>query len=99
MQTYVDYALISLKSEHISLTNFMGGRHRQKYRHNKWFVINRNSLIVFGRTAYLISKDLSKIQMDKSSLVKWNIQTKNGLYNSETGCFWIDSIKTRLAKC
>ena len=28
---------------------FMGSRHRQKYRHNKCFVINRNGLIVFWR--------------------------------------------------
>ena len=35
---------------------------------------------------YLISRDLFKIQMDKSPLVKVIIQTKNGLYNSETAC-------------
>ena len=63
---------------------YMGDRHRQKYRYNKWFVINRNGLIVFWRTIYLISRDLFKIKMDKSPLVKWNIQTRNGLYNSET---------------
>ena len=62
----------------------MGGRYRQKYRHIKWFVINRNGLIVFWGTVYLISRDLFKIHMAKSPLVKWNIQTKDGLYNSET---------------
>ena len=64
----------------------MGGRHRQKHMHNKWFVINRNGLIIFWRTVYLISRDLFKIQMDKSPLVKLIIQTKNDLYNSETAC-------------
>ena len=57
-----------------------------KNMHNKWFVINRNGLIIFWRTVYLISRDLFKIQMDKSPLVKVIIQTKNGLYNSETAC-------------
>ena len=33
---------------------------------------------------YLILRDLFKIQMEKSPLVKWNIETKNGLYYSET---------------
>ena len=33
---------------------------------------------------YLILSDLFKIQMEKSPLVKWNIETKNGLYYSET---------------
>ena len=56
----------------------------RKYRHSKWFVIKRNGLIVFWRTVYLISRDLFKVQMDKSPLVKWNIQTKNVFYNSET---------------
>ena len=54
------------------------------YRQSKWFVIKRNGLIVFWRTVYLISRDLFKVQMDKSPLVKWNIQTKNVFYNSET---------------
>ena len=62
---------------------FMGGRYRQKYRHIKWFVINRNGLIVFWGTVYLISRDLFKIHMAKSPLVKRNFQTKDGLYNSE----------------
>ena len=48
----------------------MGGCHRQQYRHNKPFVINRNGLLVFWRTVYLISRDLFKIQMDKSPMVK-----------------------------
>ena len=65
------------------LTSSRGGRHRQKYRYNKWSVINRNVLIVCWRTVYLTSRDLFKIQMDKSPLVKSNMQTKNGLYNSE----------------
>ena len=56
----------------------MGGCHRQQYRHNKSFVMNRNGLLVFWRTVYLISRDLFKIQMDKSPMVKWNIQAKNG---------------------
>ena len=56
----------------------------RKYRHSKWFVIKRNGLIVFWRTVYLISRYLFKVQMDKSPLVKWNIQTKNVFYNSET---------------
>ena len=47
-----------------------GGRNRQNYRHNKWSVINGNGLIVFWRTVYLTSRDLFKIQMDKSPLVK-----------------------------
>ena len=57
-----------------------------KYRHSKWFVINRNGLIVFWRTVFL-SREITKskkVQMDKSPLVKWNIQTKNAFYNSET---------------
>ena len=41
----------------------MGGRHRKKYRHNKWIVINRNGLMVFWRTVYHFSRDLFKIQM------------------------------------
>ena len=65
------------------LTSSRGGRHRQKYRYYKWSVINRNVLIVCWRTVYLTSRDLFKIQMDKSPLVKSNMQTKNGLYNSE----------------
>ena len=32
-----------------------------KYRHSKWFVINRNGLIVFWRTVFFISRDY-KIQ-------------------------------------
>ena len=44
----------------------MGGRHRQKHRHSKWFVINRNGLIFFWRTVYLIIRDLFKIQIEKS---------------------------------
>ena len=43
---------------------------------------NRWGLIIFRRTIYLILRDSFKIQMDKSLLVKWNIQTKNVLYNS-----------------
>ena len=43
---------------------------------------NRWGLIIFWRTIYLILRDLFKIQMDKSLLVKWNIQTKNVLFNS-----------------
>ena len=56
----------------------MGGRYRQKYRHIKWFVINRNGLIVFWGTVYLISRDLFKIHMAKSPLVKRHFQTKDG---------------------
>ena len=48
----------------LSIMCNIGGRHRQKYRHNKWFVINRNVLIVFWRTFYLILRDLFKIQID-----------------------------------
>ena len=48
----------------------MGGRYRHKYRHIKWFVINRNGLIVFWGTVYLILRDLFKIQIDKSPWVK-----------------------------
>ena len=49
----------------------MGGCHRQQYRHNKSFVINRNGLLVFWRTVYVISRDLFKIQMVTSHLW-WN---------------------------
>ena len=37
---------------------------------NKGFIINRNSVILFWRKVYLVSRDLLKIQMDKSPLVK-----------------------------
>ena len=30
----------------LEIASCMGGRQRQKYRHNKWFVIKRNGLIV-----------------------------------------------------
>lgn len=49
---------------------FMGGRHRQKYKHNKWFVKNRNNSVVFWVTANLILRDLFKIQIDMSPFVK-----------------------------
>ena len=57
---------------------------------------NRWGLIIFWRTIYLILRDLFKIQMDKSLLVKWNIQTKN-VYTIQELCShpsWTDSIKT-----
>ena len=48
----------------------IGGHHRQKYRHNKWFVINRNGLIVFRGTFHLILRDLFKIQIFKIQIFK-----------------------------
>ena len=32
----------------------MGGHHRQKYKHNKRFIINRNGVIVLCWTVYLV---------------------------------------------
>ena len=48
----------------LSIRCYIGGRRRQKYRHNNC------QLIVFWRTVNLIKRDLFGIQIDKSSRVK-----------------------------
>ena len=62
----------------------MGGCHHQQYNHNKSFVINRNGLLVFWRTVYLISRDLFKNTNGqvtygemKYSSKKWFIQLEH----------------------
>ena len=46
------------------------------------FLFNEIRVFAWGYVWAAVTT-IFKIQMDKSPLVKWNIQTKNGLYNSE----------------